>query len=173
MPNPAGTKGRSAKMLESKIRKLKRDLKSQKEEAEDWHSKLVYLQAEFENYRKRVEKEKEEFMRLINRQTFEKILPILDALDSAIESFADREDDAARGVAMIRDNLTELLKNEGLEEMECLGEIVDPYKHEVVHTVVDDTTEDNTIAEIVQKGYMYNHRVIRPSKVVAVKNSEE
>lgn len=173
MPNPAKTKGRSTRTLESKIKKLKRDLESQKKEAEDWHSKLVYLQAEFENYKKRVEKEKEEFTRFVNRQTFEKILPILDALDSALESFEDREDDAARGVAMIRDNLMELLKNEGLEEMECLGEVVDPYKHEVVHTVTDDATEDNRISEIIQKGYLYNHRVIRPSKVVAVKNLEE
>lgn len=173
MPNPAKTKKQSAKTLESKIRKLKRDLKSQKEEAKDWHSKLVYLQAEFENYKKRAEKEKETFTRLVNRQTFEKILPILDDLDSAIESFADREDEAARGVAMIRDNLIELLKNEGLEEMECLGEVIDPYKHEVIHTVTDDSAEDNTVAEVVQKGYMYDHRVIRPSKVVAVKKSEE
>lgn len=173
MPNPASTKGQSAKTLESKIRKLKRDLKSQKEVAENWHSKLVYLQAEFENYKKRLEKEKQEITRLVNRQTFEKILPILDGLDSAIESLAGREDEAARGVAMIRDNLMELLKNEGLEEMECLGDVVDPFKHEVVDIIEDDTGEDNTIAEIVQKGYMYNHQVVRPSKVVAVKNSEE
>ncbi|MFQ6127396.1 MAG: nucleotide exchange factor GrpE [Thermoplasmata archaeon] len=174
MPNPTKkTRKQTTKTLQSKIRKLKKDLKKQKEEAHDWHSKLVYLQAELENFKKRADKEREEFTRYANRQLFEKLLPILDDLDSAVESLKNSEGEASQGVEMIRSNLLELLKSEGLEEIECLGEIVDPYKHEVVHTISDDSVEDNTVAEVVQKGYVYNHRVIRPSRVVAVKNTEE
>lgn len=160
-------------MLESKIRKLKRELKSHKEDAKEWESKIVYLQAEFENFKKRVDREREETVGLANRELIQKILPVLDDLDSASRLLERREDEAAEGLAMIRDNLLELLKNEGLEEIVCLGETIDPYKHEVVHAVADQSSESNTVAEVVQKGYLYNHRVIRPSKVVAIKNKED
>lgn len=174
MPTPAKKTGKqSAKTLQSKIRKLKKDLKKQKEEAEEWRSKLVYLQAEFENYKKRAEREREEFVRYANRQLFEKLLPVLDDLDSAVKSLKDSEGEAGQGIEMIRDNLVAVLRSEGLEEMECLGEVVDPYKHEVVHTVSDDSGEDNTVVEVIQKGYLYDHRVIRPSRVIAIKKSEE
>ncbi|MFQ6107705.1 MAG: nucleotide exchange factor GrpE [Thermoplasmata archaeon] len=174
MPSPAKkTSKGSTKTLESKIRKLRRDLKRKKEEARELQSKLVYLQAEFENYKKRAEREREELTKYANRQLFEKLLPILDDLESAVKSLEESDGETAQGVQMIRGNLIELLRSEGLEEMECLGEVVDPYRHEVVHTISDDSAQDNTIAEIVQKGYLYNRRVIRPSKVVAFKNMEE
>lgn len=174
MPSPAKKPTQqSVRVLQSKIRKLKGDLKKQTEEAEEWQSKLVYIQAEFENLKKRSGREKEEFTRYANRQLFEKLLSVLDDLDSAISSMDECDSESAQGIGMIRNNLLELLKSEGLEEMECLGEVIDPYKHEVVHTVSDDSAEDNTVAEVVQKGYVYSLRVIRPSKVIAVKNTEE
>lgn len=174
MPKPTKkTTSQSRNTLQSKIRKLKRDLEKQKDEAQDWHSKLVYLQAEFENFKKRVDKEREESTRYSNWRLFEKLLPLLDDLDSAVESLKESEGEAAQGVEMIRNNLVELLKSEGLEEMECLGETVDPYMHEVAGTISNDSVEDNTVTKIVQKGYIYNHRIVRPSKVVAVKNTEE
>ena len=174
MPTPAEkSKQQSARVLQSKITKLKRDLKKQTEDAEEWQSKLVYLQAEFENLKKRGDREREEFTRHANRQLFEKLLPVLDDLDSAISSMDKCDSESAQGIGMIRTNFLDLLKSEGLEEMECLGEAVDPYKHEVVHTVSDNSAGDNTVAEVVQKGYVHGHRVIRPSKVIAVKNTGE
>lgn len=174
MPSPAKKPTQqSTRVLQSRISKLKRDLKKQTEEAEEWQSKLVYLQAEFENLKKRSDRERKEFTRYANRELFEKLLPVLDDLDSAINSMDECDSESAQGIGMIRTNLLELLKSAGLEEMECLGEIIDPYKHEVVHTVSDDSAEDNTVAEVVQKGYVYGHKVIRPSKVIAVRNTGE
>jgi molecular chaperone GrpE len=174
MPSPPEkSKQHSTRVLQSKINKLEKELKKQTEEAEEWQSKLVYLQAEFENLKKRGDREREEFTRYANRELFEKLLPVLDDLDSATRSKDECDSESAQGIGMIRTNLLELLKNEGLEEMESLGEAVDPYKHEVVHTVSDDSAEENTVAEVVQKGYVYGHKVIRPSKVIAVKNTGE
>jgi molecular chaperone GrpE len=174
MPSPARKPTRKdPRTLESKIRRLKRELKGHKESVEEWESKFVYLQAEFENLKKRSAREREETTRYANRQLIDKLLPILDDLDSAIGSLEENESESAHGVRMIRSNLLELLRGEGLEELECLGDVVDPYKHEVVHTISDDAADDNTVAEVVQKGYVHSSKVIRPSKVVAVRNKEE
>jgi molecular chaperone GrpE len=174
MPSPSGKPmPKNTRTLESKVRKLKRDLKSQKELTEDWQSKFIYLQAEFENLKKRSARDSEELTRYANRQLFDKLLPILDDLDSAIAAMKQQDDESARGIEMIRGNLLELLRSEGMEELECLGEVIDPYKHEVVHTISDESAKNNSVAEVVQKGYVHSRKVIRPSKVIAVKNKEE
>ncbi|UCD92364.1 MAG: nucleotide exchange factor GrpE [Methanobacteriota archaeon] len=135
---------------------------------EELLSRLKYLQAEFENYKKRAAKEMQTFLEHSNQRIISCILPVIDDLERASTSIKNEED--ANGVKMIFDNLMETLRNEGLEEMGSVGEDFDPFKHEAVAQVQDDDLKSDQIAEVVQKGYSFKSKVIRPSKVVVVKN---
>lgn len=138
------------------------------EEQEDLLKRLKYLQAEFENYKKRAAKEMRAFVEHSNERFICTILPIVDDLEKASNSIKDEED--ANGIKMIYNNLMETLRNEGLEEMGAVGDDFDPFRHEAVSHVENDELSSNKIAEVVQKGYTYKSKVLRPSKVVVVKN---
>jgi len=138
------------------------------EEQEDLLKRLKYLQAEFENYKKRTAKELEVFVEHSNERFISTILPIVDDLEKAGNSIKDEED--ANGIRMIYNNLMETLRNEGLEEMGAVGDDFDPFRHEAVSHVENDELASNKIAEVIQKGYAYKSKVLRPSKVVVVKN---
>lgn len=137
-------------------------------EEEDLLKKLKYLQAEFENYKKRTAKEMQAFVENSNQRFISTMLPIVDDLKKASDTIKDKK--AADGVKMIYNNLMETLKNDGLEEVGEVGDDFDPFKHECISKVENDEMDSNKIAEVVQKGYMYKSRVLRPSKVVVVKN---
>jgi molecular chaperone GrpE len=138
------------------------------ESQEDLLKRLKYLQAEYENYRKRTAKEMEVFAEYSYQKIFSTILPIVDDLEKASNTIKDEED--ASGVKMIYNNLLETLKIEGLEEVGAVGDDFDPFKHECVSQVENGEMESNKIAEVIQKGYSFRSRVLRPSKVVVVKN---
>jgi molecular chaperone GrpE len=138
------------------------------ESKEELLKRLKYLQAEYENYKKRTAKEMEMFAEHSFQKIISTILPVVDDLEKAIDAIKDEED--ASGVKMIYDNLVETLRNEGLEEIGAVGDDFDPFKHECVSQVENDKLDSNEIAEVVQKGYSYKSKVLRPSKVVVVKN---
>ncbi|MCK4444230.1 MAG: nucleotide exchange factor GrpE [Thermoplasmata archaeon] len=140
-------------------------------EEEDLLKRLKYLQAEFENYKKRTAKEMEAFAEYSNQRFISMILPIVDDLKKASSTIKDEED--ANGVKMIYDNLKETLRNEGLEEVGEVGDDFDPFRHECVSQVKNDELDNNKIMEVVQKGYVYRSKVLRPSKVIVVKNDAE
>jgi molecular chaperone GrpE len=141
---------------------------TEEEPEEDLLKRLKYLQAEFENYKKRTAKEMEAFAEYSNQRFISTILPIIDDLKKASSTIKDKE--AANGVKMIYNNLLETLRNDGLEEVGEVGDDFDPFKHECVSQVKNDEMDNNKIAEVVQKGYVYKSRVLRPSKVIVVKN---
>ncbi len=135
---------------------------------EDLLKRLKYLQAEFENYKKRAAKEMAAFAEYSNQRFISTILPIVDDLEKASTTIKDEED--ASGVKMIYGNLMDTLKSEGLEVVGKVGEDFDPFRHECVSQVRNEELDSNKIAEVVQKGYVYRSKVLRPSKVVVVKN---
>lgn len=138
------------------------------EEQENLLKRLKYLQAEFENYKKRVAKEMAAFAEYSNGRIISTILPIVDDLEKAGETMKNKDD--ARGVRMIYENFMSILKKEGLEEVGEVGEKFDPFKHECVSHIPSKELDENLIAEVVQKGYIFKSKVLRPSKVVVVKN---
>lgn len=140
-------------------------------EEEDLLKRLKYLQAEFENYKKRTAKEMEVFAEYSNQRFISTILPIVDDLEKASSTMKDEED--ANGIKMIYNNLMETLRNDGLEEVGEVGDDFDPFRHECVSQVKNDEMDSNKIAEVVQKGYVYKSKVLRPSKVIVVKNEAE
>jgi len=160
----AKVEGKEEKELEAE--ELKKKLEETSKRAEDLFSRLQYLQADFENYKKRVERDKEAFVKFANEELIVKLLPVIDDFERALTSLKDEE---AKGMKMIFDNLMKSLKEEGLEEIPALGQDFDPYKHEVAEQINDDNLGENKIARVVQKGYFFNLKVIRPSKVVVAR----
>jgi len=128
---------------------------------------LQRLQAEFENYKKYVEKQKSGFVKYAKEDLIVKILPILDSFEMALKNTDDKEK-FVKGVELIFSQLYQLLENEGLKPIEALGKTFDPYKHEVLLTQESDKEED-TILEELQKGYILDDKVIRHTKVKVAK----
>jgi molecular chaperone GrpE len=133
---------------------------------------LQRLQAEFENFCKRVEKENGEFKKFAKAELVRKILPVLDSFEMALRNNHDKEK-FMKGVEMIYAQLLEVLEDEGLRKIEALGKKFDPYYHEVLMTDNDSRKDEDVVVEELQKGYMINEKVLRFSKVKVNKKSEE
>jgi molecular chaperone GrpE len=133
---------------------------------------LQHLQAEFENYKKRIEKENCEFIKIANEDLIKALLPIIDNFELALKSCRVK-DDFYKGMELIYSQLINALRSQGLKHIDCIGKIFDPYYHEVL--VVEESGEEpNTIIEELQKGYLLHDKVMRHSKVkIAKKNKEE
>lgn len=131
--------------------------------------KLKRLQADFENFRRRTGKEKEELSVVVTQQLLKAMLPLLDNFERALSATGDAES-FRTGVEMIYKQFTAVLKEQGLEYINTEGVSFDPNYHQAVMRVQDSEKEDDTIAAELQKGYMVKGRVIRPSMVQVVSN---
>ena len=124
---------------------------------------LQRTQAEFENFKKRVDKDKAEFVKYAKAEIIQKILPTLDTFEIALKSTSDKEK-FVKGIEMVYAQLFSLLEAEGLKKIEADGKKFDPYLHEVMLKEKSDK-EDGIILEEIQKGYMLNDKVLRHTKV--------
>ena len=160
--------------LKQTVKEIKKETKkadiTDKKTAELTDS-LQRLQAEFENYKKYVEKQKAEFVKYAHGDLVIKILPILDSFEMALKNTSDKEK-FIKGTELIFSQLYQLLGNEGLRPIETLGQKFDPYKHEVLLTQESDK-EEGTILEELQKGYMLGNKIVRHSKVKIAKNADK
>lgn len=129
---------------------------------------LQRLQADFENYKKRAEKEKEQTLQYAIAKFIQQILPIIDAFELAMKNNKNHEQ-FAKGVEMIYSQLHDLLHTHGLQPIEAIGQKLDPNKHEVLLQEVKEDCDDDTIIEEIQKGYMLNDAVLRTAKVKIAK----
>jgi molecular chaperone GrpE len=133
---------------------------------------LQYLKAEFKNYKRRVEKEKQEFADWRIEGFIPDLLLIKDALEVAIGHAKEnaQSEGFIRGVEMTVQQINELLKREGIEEIKAEGTQFDPFRHEVVSKEVVKNHPENTVIEVVRKGYLLREKVIRPAMVkIAIK----
>lgn len=126
------------------------------------------LQADFDNYRKRAERDKEEYKTYACSSIVKDLLPIVDDLDRALAS-ATEDSVLVQGVRGVRGNLMKVLEANGLKEMPAEGDF-DPNLHEALCAVEGD--EDGKIAEVYQKGYTLNGKVLRYAKVKVTKKAE-
>jgi len=145
----------------------KKDEKKQTDERdqkiEELTDTLKRLQAEFENYKKRTEKEQVEFVKYAHAEVIASMLPVLDSFEIALKNTIDKEK-FVEGMKIVYAQLHSLLEAEGLSPIKSVGENFDPYKHEVLMKEESDKPE-GTILEEFQKGYMLNDKVLRFSKV--------
>lgn len=133
-------------------------------------NRVKRLQADFENFRRRTSKEREELANVVTQDLLKGMLPILDNFDRAMAAEQKDSESFQKGVEMIYTQLHETLKNDGLEPIETEGQKFDPNFHQAVMRVENPDLEDDTIAQELQKGYIVKGRVIRPSMVQVVSN---
>ena len=125
---------------------------------------LMRKQAELENFRKRTQREKEEFLQYSLSSTLQSLLPVLDGFELALASDGGGED-YRRGVELIYQQLCGTLEKLGLERMETKGREFDPYLHEAVAIVESMEFPDQQVVEEIQGGYLFKQRVLRPAMV--------
>lgn len=143
-------------------------LKENADKAQEYWDKLLRLQADFENMRKRQEKEKQDFVKFANEGLILELLNILDDLERAVGLAESKHEDLPaflKGVEMILAHLYETLKEQGLKPIEAQGKSFDPNFHEALMQVEDKDKPEHTVVEELQKGYLLNDRVIRTAKV--------
>jgi molecular chaperone GrpE len=135
------------------------------------NDRLLRRQADFENYRKRAERDRSDFLQYAGTEFVREMLPVLDDFERALKvESADRT--FAKGVELIYTRLLETLKKMGLEPMNTVGKTFDPNLHQAVDRVETDRAEDQSILEEFQKGYNFKGKLLRPAMVkVAVRPS--
>lgn len=137
--------------------------------------KMLRLQAEFENSKKRIEREKAEFIKYSNEQIIMELVPFVDDFKRAFQA-ADKTKDfdvLHKGVEMILKHLLELLKRKGVTEIEAEGKQFNPAYHEAILQLETDDYPDNTVIEELEKGYLLNDKVLRTTKVKVSKTKSD
>ncbi len=131
---------------------------------DDLNDKVMRQMAEFENFRKRTEKEKGQMYDMGAKSILEKILPVVDNFERGLDS-APEGDSFADGMKMIYKQLMTSLEEAGVKEIEAEGEEFNPDYHNAVMHVEDEELGENVVVEVLQKGYMYNDTVLRHAMV--------
>ena len=150
------------KHLEEENHKLKNELKESSE-------KVLRLAAEMQNYKKRNETEKSNMLKYANEDLAKSLLPILDNFERAIKlddnDLSDEVSKFLSGFKMIYGSFVNVLNNIEVKEIDCDGLEFDPVYHQAVLTEKDESKPSGVILEVLQKGYMYKDKVIRPAMV--------
>ena len=149
---------------------LQAELEKLTAEVKEKSDKALRLQADFENFRRRTSKEKDELAAVVTQGVMKDMLPLLDNFERAMAAETTDMETFQKGVEMIFTQFQEVLKKNGLEHIETEGKKFDPNFHQAVMRVQNDELEDDDIAQELQKGYMVKGRVIRPSMVQVVAN---
>lgn len=136
----------------------------EKEKYDELYDKHLRLMAEFDNFKKRTQKEKEELGAFATADTIEKLLPVIDNLERAISSIEEKST-FSDGVEMVYKQLIEILEKIGVDEIESVGKEFDPNLHNAVMHVEDEEAGLNIIVEEFMKGYKFKEKVIRYSMV--------
>lgn len=137
-----------------------------KEKYDELYDKYLRLMAEYDNYKKRTQKEKDELYNLAVAETIEKLLPVADNLDRAISALNESEtSEFSEGVKMVSKQFFEIFSKIGVVEIEALGAQFDPNIHNAVMHIDDDEFDTNVVIEQFMKGYKYKEKVIRHSMV--------
>lgn len=150
--------------VEAYIAKLNQDLEEQKKKADEYVDSLKRNMAEFDNFKKRMNKEKESLYTSILSDVISNLLPVIDNFEKAKD--AECTDETYKtGVSMIYNQLIELLNKQGVEKIPDLGETFDPEIHEAVMSIVDETKGEKEIVEVFRTGYRLKDKVVRHSLV--------
>ena len=149
---------------EAYIAKLNKDLEEQKKKADEYVDSLKRNMAEFDNFKKRINKEKESLYSSILSDVISNLLPVIDNFEKAKD--ANCTDETYKtGVSMIYNQLMELLNKQGVEKIPDLGITFDPEVHEAVMSVIDETKGEKEIVEVFRTGYKLKDKVVRHSLV--------
>lgn len=143
----------------------KNELQSKQQELDELTDRYKRILAEFENHKKRSQKEREGLYNSILGDIIEVILPILDNLENAVK-VETSDENYKKGIELVLKQFQDVLKSKGVEEIKALGETFDPELHEAVSSIQDDSKGEKEIVQEYRKGYKIGHKVIRHSMVV-------
>lgn len=148
---------------------FKKDKKKDKkdQQIEELNDRLVRTMAEFDNYRKRSEKEKSQMFELGSKDIIEKVLPVIDNFERGLNSITEEEKEGAfaKGIEAIYKQFLATLEGAGVKQIEAVGKVFDPNFHNAVMHVEDEEHGESEVVEEFQKGYMYRDIVVRHSMV--------
>lgn len=146
--------------LENEIQKLV-------EERDSLQDRLLRKQAEFENYKKRSERERAEYIQMASADLMRELLNVLDSFDLAVRNASERaaDEDMLRGIDLVYKQLLDTLGRFGLKPVEAKGQVFDPNFHQAVTTVASADVPENTVVEELRRGYTLNGRLLRPAMV--------
>lgn len=156
------------------------EFEQMKAENEEKQKQMLYTIAEYENSRKRTEREKEDFLKYANENFVKDLIPVMDSIDHAVEAARSTDTETTKGfialregVELIQKQLLGSLEKRGVLVIETEDETFDPQKHEAVSMAESETVPENNIIQAFQKGYVLHDRVVRPSMVVVSKGNPE
>ena len=152
---------------------LNKKLEEKEKEAAANYDKYLRTVADLENYKKRAIREKSDIIKYGNEELIKDILPFVDSLDRALEHDTGDVQAFKDGVALIQEQLLCCLKKHGVERIETAGLNFDPNFHEALMQMESDKHEDNKIVSEMERGYLLNGRLLRPSKVCVCKNKNK
>jgi molecular chaperone GrpE len=151
---------------------LKEALAAKEKEALENYDRYMRTMADLDNYRKRAAREKADTIKYGKEDIIRDILPFVDSLDRALEHTDSNDAQAFRaGIALIQEQLLCCLKKHGVERIESTGTEFDPNFHEALMQVQSADHQDNQVVSEMEKGYLLNGRLIRPSRVCVCKNA--
>ena len=157
---------------DSELDKLNKDLERKDEEIIELKSHIQRLQADFDNFRKQGEKQKQDLIRYANEGLIVKFLDIYEDMERALEN-SSNEEELREGLELIYSKMKNTLEKEGVEEIPAVGEKFDPFKHEALLTVDSPDHENNEIVDELMKGYTLKDKVIKYSKVRVCKKAKK
>ena len=162
---PQNDEGAKEESTEAKEAKAEEKPVEKKEEDEDLNTRYMRLMADFQNFRRRTEKEKSDIYAFGNEKLVSDLLPVLDNFERALAA-APEGDKFAEGMELIYKQMVDVLKKNKVEEIEAEGKVFDPNLHNAVMRQAKEGAESDTIITVLQKGYTLNGKVVRPSTVI-------
>jgi molecular chaperone GrpE len=171
--SPSADSTASAGMDPASDTVLSAELAKLRAEKEDLLNTLVRRQADFENFRKRVERDRHEEGRRGVERLITDLIPILDAFDRALKTHDDPGfEEYRKGVNLIRKQLWDALSRHGVQRIDAAGKIFDPHVHQAIERAEAENYPDGYILEVFQDGYLFHGRVLRPAIVRVVVHSD-
>ena len=155
------------------MEQLQEQIRLKDEEIANQKDTFLREKAELENFKKRLTKEKDDFVQFANERLLQELIQIEDNLERALEVPNATIESLKEGVEMIQKQFSTFLKNQKVEPIEAIGKDFDPTLHEVLNQQESEEHEENTVIEQYSKGYTLNGRILRPTKVVISKKPDE
>ena len=139
---------------------------TEQEQVQETDDRLLRLAADFDNYKKRAAREREEYVARANERLLKELLPILDDLERALKSAEEHEEaQLEEGVRLVHRSLASLLERQGVKEIATDGKF-DPHVHEALLAQPSEENEQGDVLDVIQKGYTLGDRVVRPARVI-------
>lgn len=163
---PEATEAAASLSLEERLRKLEEEKKVLEHENRALFDQLLRRQADFENFRKRLEREQQELRPAAQASLVAELIPVLDAFERALATnSAGVSEEYRKGVELIHKQLLDALTGAGLEPLEAAGQPFDPNLHHAVERVETTEHPDQQVTATLQKGYLFKQRLLRPALV--------